>query len=83
MPEALRDALASGPVVTGTLHPGCTVDAATARSAALTIAEHARESEVPFLLAALGITGENGPEDGKWAGYMYGRPGKGRGQHAC
>lgn len=72
-PEALRTLLASGPVVTGATHPGYTVKAAAARQAALTVAERA-PGDVPVLLAMLGITGTDGPDDGKWAVYSFGRP---------
>lgn len=71
--ETLRILLASGPVVTGTMHAGYTVKPAAARSAALTVAEHA-PGDIPVLLAMLGITGTDGPDDGRWSVYNYGRP---------
>lgn len=71
--ETLRLLYASGPVVTGTTHAGYTVEPDAARSAALTVAERAPE-DLAMLLDMLGITGRDGPEDGKWTTYSYGRP---------
>lgn len=71
--EALRALLASGPVVTGATHPGYVVGPAAARKAALTVAEQTPDG-IPLVLAMLGITGRDGPDDGKWAVYAFGRP---------
>lgn len=71
--EALHVLLASGPVVTGATHPGYVVKDAAAISAAQTVAERA-PGDVPVLLDMLGITGKDGPDDGRWATYSYGRP---------
>jgi len=71
--EALRLLYRSGPVVTGSTHPGYTVKPAVARKAAITVAELAPDG-IPELLDMLGITGTDGPEDGRWAVYAYGRP---------
>jgi len=71
--EALRTLLASGPIVTGTTYSGYTVEPATARGAALTVAERA-PADVLMLLDMLGITGTDGPDDGRWAVYSFGRP---------
>lgn len=73
--EALRDLLASGPIVTGTTHPGYIVEPAAARKAALTVAEQAPDG-ILLLLDMLGITGRDGPDDGRWAVYAFGRPSK-------
>jgi hypothetical protein len=70
--EALREILASGPVVTGATHAAFTVKPAAARSAALAVAGHAPE-DTAMLLDMLGITGTDGPDGGKWSTYMYGR----------
>ena len=70
--ETLREFLASGPVVTGTTHAAFTVRPAAARSAALTVAERAPQ-DTAMLPDMLGITGTDGPDDGKWSTYAYGR----------
>lgn len=70
---SLEEILASGPVVTGATHPGYVVKPAAARSAALAVAEQAPDG-IPVLLEMLGITGKDGPGDGRWAVYSYGRP---------
>ena len=71
--EALIALIAAGPVVTGATHPGYTVKPLTARKAAQTVAERA-PGDIPRLLDMLGITGEGGPDGGRWAVYAYGRP---------
>lgn len=71
--ETLRAILASGPIVTGTTHPGYVVKPPAAREAALTVAEQAPDG-IPLLLDMLGITGRDGPDGGRWAVYSFGRP---------
>jgi len=73
--EDLRALLASDPIVTGTTHPGYVVEPVAARKAALTVAEQAPDG-IPLLLNMLGITGRDGPDDGRWAVYSFGRPSK-------
>lgn len=70
----LGEILSSGPIVTGSTHPGHTVEASAARSAAQTVAERVPRDDILRLLHMLGITGKDGPEDGRWAVYAYGRP---------
>jgi hypothetical protein len=75
--EALHAFLAAGPVATGTTHPGYVVKPPAAIGAAQTVAERAPDDAIPLLLLdMLGITGRDGPDDGRWSVYSFGRPSK-------